>query len=411
MVYVLDIEGKPLMPTERHGKVRRLLRDGKAHVVKLMPFTIQLDYESRRYTQEVCLGIDAGSVHIGVSATTEKRELFTAEVLMRTDIVSKIANRRELRKSRRCRKTRYRVVRFENRRNAKGKLVPSIRYKVDCHLKVIYLLHSILPISKTIIEVAQFDVNKLKNDKIQGVEYQQGEQKGYRNVREYVLARDGHKCQLCKGKSGDKVLNVHHLESRLTGGNAPDNLITLCKTCHNAYHIGIIELNIKRGKVMRDAETMNIMRKSIYSQAKDIFKNVSLTYGYITKEARIENHIEKSHSADAYCISGNLGAKRSKSTLRMLCVERHQRSLHRQKVERKGMRRCVIAPHWLENTKLQKYDIVEWKGIEGIIFGSSNGRPVIRNLDRTLVTPTTFVNAKAVRFIKRKKNGMIISSF
>jgi len=25
MVYVLSIDGKPLMPTERHGKVRRLL--------------------------------------------------------------------------------------------------------------------------------------------------------------------------------------------------------------------------------------------------------------------------------------------------------------------------------------------------------------------------------------------------
>ena len=79
MVYVLDIEGKPLMPTERHGKVRRLLREGRAHVVRLQPFTIQLDYESTIYKQEVSLGIDAGSVHIGISATTESKELFAAE--------------------------------------------------------------------------------------------------------------------------------------------------------------------------------------------------------------------------------------------------------------------------------------------------------------------------------------------
>ena len=48
------------------------------------------------------------------------------------------------------------------------------------------------------------------------------------NVREYVLFRDGHQCQCCKGKSKDPILNVHHIESRMTGGNAPNNLITLC---------------------------------------------------------------------------------------------------------------------------------------------------------------------------------------
>jgi len=179
MVYVLDNKGKAIMPTERHGKVRRLLRDGMAHVVRLQPFTIQLDYESKGYTQEVSLGVDAGSVHIGVSATTEKKELFSAEVVMRTDITKKIASRRELRRTRRFRKTRYRAERFDNRRKGEGWLAPSIRYKVDSHLKVIRLLHSILPISKTTIEVAQFDAQKIKNDKIQGVEYQQGEQMGF----------------------------------------------------------------------------------------------------------------------------------------------------------------------------------------------------------------------------------------
>ena len=61
------------MPTERHGKVRRMLRDGKAHVVRLEPFTIQLDYSAEENIQDVSLGIDAGSKHIGVSATTSKR--------------------------------------------------------------------------------------------------------------------------------------------------------------------------------------------------------------------------------------------------------------------------------------------------------------------------------------------------
>ena len=179
MVYVLDIESKPLMPTERYGKVRRLLRDGLACVVRLQPFTIQLKYESNRFKQEVSLGVDAGSVHIGVSATTTKQELFSAEVVMRTDIIKNLSSRRELRRTRRFRKTRYRAARFDNRRRKDGWLAPSIRYKVDSHLKVIRLLHSILPISKTTIEVAQFDAQKIKNNKIQGVEYQQGVQLGF----------------------------------------------------------------------------------------------------------------------------------------------------------------------------------------------------------------------------------------
>lgn len=44
MVYVLAQDGAPLMPTKRHGKVRHLLDDGKAKVVKRTPFTIQLLY-------------------------------------------------------------------------------------------------------------------------------------------------------------------------------------------------------------------------------------------------------------------------------------------------------------------------------------------------------------------------------
>ena len=96
MVYVLNMNGKPLMPTERHGKVRRMLRDGKAHVVRLEPFTIQLDYSAEENIQDVSLGIDSGSKHIGVSATTSKRELLTMQVEERDDIVKLMKNSKEL---------------------------------------------------------------------------------------------------------------------------------------------------------------------------------------------------------------------------------------------------------------------------------------------------------------------------
>lgn len=71
-----------------------------------------------------------------------------------------------------------------------------------------------------------------------GTDYQQGEMYNQYNVRQYVLFRDEYKCQCC-GKYGDGVkLHVHHIESRQTGGNAPNNLITLCEDCHKAIHLG-----------------------------------------------------------------------------------------------------------------------------------------------------------------------------
>lgn len=215
------------MPTERHGKVRRLLKEGKAKVLRRCPFTVQLLYETVNAVQEITLGVDAGSKHIGLSATTETKELYAGEYKLRTDITKNLATRREFRRARRNRKTRYRKPRFNNRVKSKHKgwLAPSIEAKIGSHLKIIEDIHRILPISKIVIETGAFDIQKLKADleglaAPEGKEYQQGEQLGFWNVREYVLFRDNHTCQCCKGKSGDKVLNVHHLESRKTGGNA-----------------------------------------------------------------------------------------------------------------------------------------------------------------------------------------------
>ena len=132
MVYVLNANGRPLMPTERYGKVRRMLESGKAKVVKRCPFTIQLNYETEYNVQPVALGIDAGSKTIGVSATTEKKVLYEAEVTLRNDIVELLATRREYRRTRRNCKTRYRKAKFDNRVHAKnrGWLAPSVEAKI-----------------------------------------------------------------------------------------------------------------------------------------------------------------------------------------------------------------------------------------------------------------------------------------
>ena len=285
LVYVLNKNEKPLMPCSPR-KARILLKEGKAKVIRREPFTIQLLYGSSGYKQKVNLGVDAGSKHIGLSATTEKKELFASEVKLRTDIVDLLSTRLQYRRSRRNRTTRYRKARFLNRihRKHKGWLAPSVENKIYCHLKIIEKLHKILPIYKIIVETASFDIQKIKNPDISGKEYQEGEQLDFWNVREYVLFRDGHKCQCCKGKSKDKVLNVHHIESRKTGGNAPNNLITLCETCHKGYHKGTVKLpkSIKRGASFKDAAFMGIMRWSFYNKLKEMYPNVSMTFGYIT---------------------------------------------------------------------------------------------------------------------------------
>lgn len=396
------------MPSERGGRIGYLLRHGKAHVVSRVPFVVQLDYDSTTYTQNVSLGIDAGSKHIGVSASSEKKELFAAQVELRSDIVKLLSTRRELRRNRRNRKTRYRKARFDNRKKKDGWLAPSVEQKVDSHLKVIRLVHKLLPITKTTIEVAQFDAQKIKNPDINGEDYQQGEQMGFWNVREYILARDGHKCVHCKGKSKDPILNVHHLESRKTGGNSPSNLVTLCETCHKAYHRGEFDLKIKRGNSLRDAAVMNIMRWAVYERANAEFKNVHLTYGYITKHTRIENGVTKTHAADAFCIAKNVNAMRLSSFFMCRCVPRHTRALHVANPKKGGIRRSSIASHKIGKSRFQRYDMVRWMGNECFIFGSTHGRPVLRDIEGVKMHDKQAVNIKTIKFLRRLKNNILM---
>lgn len=406
MIYVLDIDGNPLMPTERHGKVRRLLKEKKAKVVKRCPFTIQLLYDSTRYVQEINLGIDAGSKHIGVSATTKEKVLYEADVELRNDIVDLISTRRECRITRRNRKTRYRKARFNNRVSTKkaGWLAPSVKQKIQTHLTVINNVYKILPIKNLIVETASFDIQKIKNPDISGEEYQQGEQKDFWNVREYVLFRDNHTCQCCKGKSKDKVLNVHHIESRKTGGNTPNNLITLCETCHKGYHNGTIKLpkSIHRGMSFRDAAFMGIMRKSLLSELRKIYPNVKETYGYITKNTRITHNLPKEHYVDARCISGNPDAKPLGYYFYQKKVRCHNRQIHKINPLKGGARKNNQAEYLVKGFRL--FDKVKYNDKEYFIFGRrKSGQFDIRNLLKERVGSGS-LTYKKLKFLETRHN-------
>ena len=406
MVYVINKQGQALMPTERFGKVRRLLKNSLAHVVCRIPFTIQLDYDTTDYTQPVSLGVDAGSKHIGISATTSEKELYAADVELRNDIVDKLSTRRELRRTRRSR-IRYRKARFNNRVSSKRKgwLAPSVENKIQTHLTVVEKIHKFLPITNIVVEIASFDIQKINNPIISGSEYQQGEQLDFFNVREYVLFRDNHTCQHCKGKSKDKVLNVHHIESRKTGGDSPNNLITLCETCHKAYHRGEFELNVKRGKSFRDSAFMGIMRWSFYDRLKNIYPNVSMTFGYITKNTRITNNLPKDHYVDARCISGNPTAKPLGYYFYQKKVRCQNRQIHKANFLKGGRKKLNQAPFLVKGFRL--FDLVEYQKDLYYIFGRrDSGFFDIRKLDGTKVNKGS-INCKYLRLVDKRKSILI----
>lgn len=266
-------------------------------------------------------------------------------------------------------------------------------------------MHKILPITNIIVEVASFDTQLLKAQEQglplpKGIDYQHGEKLGY-NTREYVLFRDNHMCQYCHGKSKDKVLEVHHLESRKTGGNAPNNLITLCKTCHEAYHKGKITLKQKRSVKYNDAAFMSIMRKTFYNKLKKKYSNVSLTYGYITKCNRIKHNISKEHYNDAYCIAGNFNATPLDTFIYQKKVRCHNRQIHKVNFIKGGIKKRNQAPYLVFDFRL--FDKVKYQSQECFIFGRrTSGYFDIRKLDGTKICSS--INYKKLELLNARKS-------
>jgi N6-L-threonylcarbamoyladenine synthase len=107
-VMVISKDGDRLMPTMRNGKVRHLLKSGKAKIVGRHPFTIQLLYETTNYTQPIELCVDTGAQHIGISLKSESREYVSAQYDLLVGEKERHDDARKLRGARRNRKTRHR---------------------------------------------------------------------------------------------------------------------------------------------------------------------------------------------------------------------------------------------------------------------------------------------------------------
>ena len=251
-VYVLSQFCKPLMPTCRYGRVRWLLKKGKAKIISYAPFTIQLLYNTPEYTQPLLLSIDTGSKEIGAIARRENGEIvFAGELNTRTrEVTDKISERRMNRRARRryrrmkrcrryqvsknvlgdfgqvvreykiagteealqCKEIKQKLARFHNRKREEGWLTPTARHLLESHKSYVRKIAKILPIAQVVVEYGKFDIHKLSNPEVTGKKYQEGRKKGYANAREYVLSRDKYTCQSCK--KGEKELHAHHVRFR-----------------------------------------------------------------------------------------------------------------------------------------------------------------------------------------------------
>ena len=384
MVYVIDKNGHPLMPTNRHGKVKHLLKEGKAKVVRRCPFTIKLLYSSTSYTQSLILGQDTGS---GVHGNAVYREdgsiVYMSKVIERNDITDKMTQRSKYRRNRRNRKTRYRKKRFDNRKNSKRKdrFSPTMVSKIDSHKREIEFIKSILPITIIVFETAQFDMHLMKNpslanEKVKHWGYQKGTNYGFENTKAMVLNRDGYKCQCCKGKHKDSKLEIHHIVFRSNGGSdESENLITLCHTCHTDLHKGKIKLNLK-GKLkgtLKHATQMNSIRKQLLKAYPDAIE----TFGMVTKANRLALGIEKDHHLDACVIAS--GGKSFTFDTNIVYIKKNVSKGDYQQTKGQGSLQKL-------NTKkingFRKFDKVEYEGKIYFIKGRmSSGYAILMDIE------------------------------
>ena len=370
---VLDQQGKPLMPTTRLGKVYRLLKTQKAHIVSYEPFTIQLDYEPDTHViQPMTLGVDSGAIHSGYSVANEHREYYSAEVVARNDISNRLSDRRMYRQNRRSRKTRYRKPRFKNRKNKKkGWLAPSLEQKVAVQVNEINHLHRYFPIETIIVETAEFDIQKIKNPDISGIEYQQGTLQGY-NIRNYLLEKHKRKCFYCRKIVSD--FEVEHMIPKARGGsNRIDNLTLSCHDCNEKKGTLTAEEFIqqtlsakkaavklkqlpKEKRLFKYMAHMNATRWTLYNTIKEKYPNVKMTYGYITKYNRIQAGLPKAHHVDAKCITGFITVPSMSQTVVKVKMRRHNRQLHRATFSKGHIRKAACLP--TVTFGFQLYDIV-----------------------------------------------------
>jgi 5-methylcytosine-specific restriction endonuclease McrA len=317
-VFVLDSNRKPLTPC--HAAVaRKLMRDSKAAILRFKPFTIILKRGVENTPRPLRLKIDPGSKVTGFAIVDDqaKRIVYAAELEHRGQSIKRALDERRIKRcSRRNRKTRYRKPRFLNRYSSirKGLKAPSILHRVYTVKTWVNRFRKYTPIGAISLELVRFDMQKMQNPEISGIEYQQGELAGY-ELREYLLEKWQRKCAYCSAEN--VPLQIEHIKAKTNGGtNRASNLTLACEKCNIGKGAQPIEKFLaKKPEILKrilaqaktplkDAAAVNSTRWAIFEMLKRFDLPIECGTGGRTKFNRIRNGHRKTHFLDA----ANVGA-------------------------------------------------------------------------------------------------------
>lgn len=359
-VFVIDINKKPLMPCT--GKKARLLLERKrAKVIRIKPFVIQLldRMQESCVLQDIEVKIDPGSKYTGicVSRTTYidskavVNALFLAELLHRGRLISqKLQSRAMYRRARRARNTRYRQARFLNRNKPTGWLPPSLMHRVNTTLSWVNRLQRWSPVTMLAVERVKFDLQKLRNPEISGIEYQQGTLFQY-DVKEYLLEKWNRKCAYCGIEH--QPMEVEHIIPKTRGGsNAISNLTLACVKCNRDKGSLPIEVFMKNKpdvlkrilaqlkKPLKDTTAVNATRNLLFTKLLQSGLPVATGTGSQTKYSRSKIHIPKTHALDAACIGDVVQVNNwNRPHLEIKCIGRGKYG--RTALDKYGFPRCI----------------------------------------------------------------------
>lgn len=406
IVYVLDMSGKPLMPTKRYGKVRRMLKNKRARGVHAKPFTIQLDYEPKTHiVQDVTLGIDPGRTNIGFAAVRNDGECVMSGTLitrnrdipdlMKARAAHRRASRRgeRLRRKRRAKKIKTTKefpngrklpgcdeplalkdiinteARFNNRKRPDGWVTPTVRQLVQTHVGLVSLVEKYLPVSHICIEANRFAFMELETGhKLYGDQFCHGPLFGYSNVKNAVHAIQSGKCLLC----GADIQHYHHVVPKSQGGsNTIGNMAGLCSSCHTDVHTDLAAADQLADLVTgfrakyAGVSVLNTAIPFIITELAERFGDrLSLTTGYETKQFRDKYGIGKTHASDAACIARCHTDIVPRVTLPEMNIQqfrRHDRSIIKAQTERTyKLNRETVAKNRKPRFEQVGLSLMEW---------------------------------------------------
>jgi 5-methylcytosine-specific restriction endonuclease McrA len=314
-LFLLNTKKEPQNPIHP-ATARQLLKNGKAAIYRRFPFTLILKEERDLSPVEpLRIKLDPGAKTTGIALLNDKTGdvPFVAELEHRGFAIrDSLISRRQLRRSRRNRKTRYRAPRFNNRTRQESWLAPSLQSQIDNTLTWVNRLCKLAPIEAISQELVKFDMQLMQNPDIQGNEYQQGTLAGY-ETREYLLEKWDRQCAYC-GK-GDLPLQVEHIHPRAKGGsNRISNLTLACAKCNSDKGTQDIsnflskqpdllkKILAQAKKPLADAAAVNTTRWALFNNLKKTGLPLETGSGGLTKRNRTQQGLEKTHYFDAACV-------------------------------------------------------------------------------------------------------------